>query len=213
MKQSLHGHVEHRYKQWFLEIVWNDWRSLIPHAGSRGYRYAKLLYQILFFSGVHALLVVRIGNLGYRYYLWPVAYLCRKILYHVYHVDIWGETSIGHGHWWPHPLGIVYSRHAIIGCRVRVFHNVSIISSPSGIPVIEDFVTLYAGCCVVGNVRVGRGAIVGAHAVVVSDVPKYAVVVGNPARVVRSCRRNEIDSEDDKWEAEFGCGDNNNENS
>jgi maltose O-acetyltransferase len=36
-----------------------------------------------------------------------------------------------------------------------------------------------------GCLRVGKGAIVGAAAVVTKDVPNYAIVAGNPARVVR----------------------------
>jgi sugar O-acyltransferase (sialic acid O-acetyltransferase NeuD family) len=69
--------------------------------------------------------------------------------------------------------------------------------------VVEDYATLGPGCVLAGKVRVGRGAfvgagavcapeveigpdaIVGAGAVVVRDVPAEAVVVGNPARVVR----------------------------
>lgn len=35
------------------------------------------------------------------------------------------------------------------------------------------------------NVHVGRGAVIGAGSVVVRDVPAYAVVVGNPGRVVK----------------------------
>lgn len=42
--------------------------------------------------------------------------------------------------------------------------------------------------------RVGRGAVVGAHAVVRGDVPAYAVAVGAPARVVRD-RRVEYESD------------------
>ncbi len=38
---------------------------------------------------------------------------------------------------------------------------------------------------VMPGVRIGHGAVVGARSVVASDVPDYAVVAGNPARVVR----------------------------
>lgn len=51
--------------------------------------------------------------------------------------------------------------------------------------VIEDDVWVGAGAFVLKGVTIGRGAIVGAGAVVTKDVPPYAIVVGNPARVVR----------------------------
>lgn len=38
---------------------------------------------------------------------------------------------------------------------------------------------------VLGGVTIGDGAIVGAHAIVTKDVPPYAIVVGNPAKIVR----------------------------
>lgn len=42
-----------------------------------------------------------------------------------------------------------------------------------------------AGATVLPGVTVGRYAVVGAAAVVTRDVPDYAVVVGNPARVTK----------------------------
>lgn len=42
------------------------------------------------------------------------------------------------------------------------------------------------GAIVLGGIAVGRGAVVGAGSVVVRDVAPYAIVVGNPARVVGS---------------------------
>lgn len=35
------------------------------------------------------------------------------------------------------------------------------------------------------GVKIGHGAVIGAHSVVVSDIPPYAVAVGNPARIVK----------------------------
>jgi acetyltransferase-like isoleucine patch superfamily enzyme len=50
--------------------------------------------------------------------------------------------------------------------------------------VIEDDVWIGIGAIILKGVLVGRGARVGAGAIVTSDVPPEATVVGNPARVV-----------------------------
>lgn len=54
-----------------------------------------------------------------------------------------------------------------------------------GDTVVGNDVWIGRGATVMPGVRVGDGAIIGAAAVVASDVPDYAVVVGNPARVVK----------------------------
>ena len=51
--------------------------------------------------------------------------------------------------------------------------------------VIEDDADLGVNSVILPGVTVGRGAIVGAGAVVTEDVPPYAVVAGVPARVLR----------------------------
>jgi len=51
--------------------------------------------------------------------------------------------------------------------------------------VIEDEVWLGFRTTILKGVTVGRGAVVGANSVVNRDVPPYAIVVGNPARVQR----------------------------
>jgi acetyltransferase-like isoleucine patch superfamily enzyme len=50
---------------------------------------------------------------------------------------------------------------------------------------IDDEVNLGVGAIVMPGVHVGRGAIVGAGAVVTRDVDAYSVVAGSPARLVR----------------------------
>lgn len=51
--------------------------------------------------------------------------------------------------------------------------------------VIEDDVWIGANSVVLPGVTIGKGAIVGAGSVVTKDVPPYAIVVGNPARVIK----------------------------
>jgi acetyltransferase-like isoleucine patch superfamily enzyme len=53
---------------------------------------------------------------------------------------------------------------------------------------IEDGAWIAAGAVVLDGVRVGRGAVVGANAVVTHDVPPHTVVVGSPAKVVKDLR-------------------------
>lgn len=81
----------------------------------------------------------------------------------------------------PHPYGIVIHRNAVIGSRVTLMHQVTLGSrdpADPGAPVIEDNVFVGAGAKIIGAVRVGRGATVGANAVVTRDVPSHCTVVG-----------------------------------
>jgi serine acetyltransferase len=81
----------------------------------------------------------------------------------------------------PYPFGIVIHRNAVIGSRVTVMQQVTIgtkhVSDP-GAPVIEDNVCIGAGARILGAVRIGHGATVGANAVVTRDVPSHCTVVG-----------------------------------
>jgi acetyltransferase-like isoleucine patch superfamily enzyme len=55
---------------------------------------------------------------------------------------------------------------------------------------IKDHVSIGSNATIM-PVTIGRGAVIGAGAVVVRDVPPWAVVVGNPARVLRNIDENE----------------------
>ncbi len=86
----------------------------------------------------------------------------------------------------PVPYGIVIERGVEIGRRVTLMHQVTLgrkegvtgEGDGAAVPVIEDNVFIGAGAKVLGRVRVGRGATVGANAVVTRDVPSHCTVVG-----------------------------------
>lgn len=76
---------------------------------------------------------------------------------------------------------IITSRHAEEGRGLPILH-----SQIEFLPVvIEDDVDLGVGSVVLPGVRIGRGAQIGAAALVSRDVPAYAVAAGVPARVLR----------------------------
>jgi len=51
--------------------------------------------------------------------------------------------------------------------------------------VIKDDVWIGIGATILSGVTIGQGAVVGASSVVTRDIPAYAVVAGNPARVIK----------------------------
>jgi serine acetyltransferase len=81
----------------------------------------------------------------------------------------------------PHPYGIFIHRNVVIGSRVTVMQQVTIGNqhpSDPGVPEIEDNVCIGAGAKILGALRIGHGATVGANAVVTRDVPSHCTVVG-----------------------------------
>jgi putative colanic acid biosynthesis acetyltransferase WcaF len=62
--------------------------------------------------------------------------------------------------------------------------------------VIHSSAWIAADCFIGPGVEVGEGAVVGARSTVVRDVPAQAVVVGNPARIVRFRGRVDANSEE-----------------
>ena len=52
--------------------------------------------------------------------------------------------------------------------------------------IIDDDAWLGYGVVVLSGVRIGKGAVIGANAVVTRDVPDGAIAVGNPARIVKN---------------------------
>jgi len=128
-------------------------------------------------------------------------------VYHGTHFDLGPHASVVIGRCCTLVGAIVRSDGDVrIGDHVFISHEVVIADGPWAVPLrlhhgdteaagaavggaaidIGDDVWIGARATILGAVRIGAGAIVGAGAVVTSDVHPGAVVAGNPARVVRS---------------------------
>ena len=104
-----------------------------------------------------------------------LAKMLRALLNCDIYCRIWSPVVLAH------PYGIVIHAGTVIGRRVTIMQQVTLGAKDRGVnaaPILEDDVYVGAGAKVLGAVRVGRGAIIGANAVVTRDVPPYCTVVG-----------------------------------
>lgn len=86
----------------------------------------------------------------------------------------------------PHGQVVVDTRCRIgAGVTLSPFTTIGRVAGKAGGPILEGLVTVGTGAKILGPVTVGRGAVIGANAVVLDDVPEGAVAVGVPARIVR----------------------------
>lgn len=104
----------------------------------------------------------------------------------LYGVEIGKGVELGDGVSFVHSLGTVVGGTSRIGHRVRLMGNNTVgTAKDNGCPVIEDDVVVGCGARVLGPIRIGAGAFIGANAVVLSDVAAGDIVAGSPARSVR----------------------------
>lgn len=99
--------------------------------------------------------------------------------------DISRDARIDPGTRIPHPTGVVIHAQAVVEPGCIIMQQVTLGQlAEGGAPIIEAGAYLGAGARVLGPVRVGAGARIGANAVVLKDVPPHCTAVGIPARVV-----------------------------
>ncbi len=90
-----------------------------------------------------------------------------------------------------HMIGIVIAKDVKIGKNVLIRQNVTLgHGSYNGernrcYPYIGNNVQIGANALVIGGINIGDNAIIGGGAIVTHDVPKNAVVVGNPAKIIK----------------------------
>lgn len=116
----------------------------------------------------------------------PYLVLYRVCIEWILGIELPQKTEIGPGLIIWHGQGTVVNDHSVLGANVQLRHNVTIGNREfyGPCPIIEDDVDIGAGAFILGPIRIGKGARIGAAAVVLQDVPAGAIAVGNPAKII-----------------------------
>lgn len=96
------------------------------------------------------------------------------------------SSGLGGGLLLPHPQGVVIHPDAKVGPNCLLLQQVTLGTGPKpGTPRLGGHVDVGAGAKILGGVTIGDHAVIGANAVVISDVPAHCVAVGVPAVIKR----------------------------
>ena len=143
------------------------------------------LIKVLLTDGTPAMFVYRLMQWSRRWKLVPLEMLFNRINSCFCNCIIGRGAEFGPGLVFIHSTGIVINGQVRGGANIYFEHQVTIGAERRQVPVIGDNVFIGAGAKILGAVRIGEGARIGANAVVVHDVPAHTTVVGIPARVIR----------------------------
>lgn len=128
--------------------------------------------------------LTRLRELARRLELPLVNRLLRLAQVAIYGIEIGKDVTLGDGVYFVHTLGTVIGGDARVGHRVTFMGNNTVgTAKDNGYPTIGDDVVVGAGARILGPIRVGARAVIGANAVVLNDVPAFATAMGVPAKV------------------------------
>lgn len=137
-------------------------------------------------DGSASMLLYRLMQFSHRLRVLPLEMILNKLNAALCQCIIGRGAEFGPGFVLIHSTGVVINGSVRGGENVFVEHQVTIGAERRNSPVIGNNVFIGAGAKIIGAVRIGDGARIGANAVVLDDVPPHTTVVGIPARVVRS---------------------------
>lgn len=131
----------------------------------------------------------RFANWLFRHHIPVLPKIIYYIQYFLFNSSVPASCSIGGGTKFAYGgIALVIHSRAIIGKNCIVGQCVTIggRSRHYDVPKIGDNVYIGAGAKILGPITVGNNSVIGAGAVVLKDVPENSIIVGIPAKVIKT---------------------------
>lgn len=154
--------------------------------------FLKILTAFFVLPGFRASLLYRLSNRLYKKKWRLAAGFTSRMIRTLCGIEICVTAEIGPGVSFPHPMGIVIGGNSKMGSDCVIMQGVTLgqkgdfrDESGQSQPTAGNGVFFGAGAKVLGPVKIGDNAMIGANAVVLVDVPEGATAVGIPARIIK----------------------------
>lgn len=158
---------------------------------------ARTVVEVIFcYPGLHALWLHRVSHWIWEKDFRTLARLISHLGRFFTGIEIHPGAKIGRRFFIDHGMGVVIGETTEIGDDVLIYQGV-VLGGVSGKrtkrhPTIGNQVVIGAGATLLGPIKVGDKARVGAGSVVIKDVPQEATVVGVPGRSVLPSPRKKV---------------------
>jgi serine O-acetyltransferase len=141
-----------------------------------------------------SIFLFRLGQLYYNKQDKKVITYLHGLLRTLCSCELYFSNQIGEGFYPVHALGTVIGSRCNIGKGFLIYHNCTIghIADDEIGCTIGDYVTVFPGSMILGDVRIGNDVVVGANSVVFSDIQSNSICAGNPAKVIKEDSFNEM---------------------
>ena len=184
----------------------NSWRNLVRETLAtdaeawqrRGFapnlRGGRRFARLATYGGFRATVLHRLAYWAHKRGIPGLPTLLHEFNQALHGIEISPSMPVGRGLYMPHTVGSVITAWGI-GSNVELQGGITLgLRKDDGFPILGDGVVVSCGARILGPIVVGHGATIGANAVVIGDVEGGAVMVGVPARAVRSSSLAEVPS-------------------
>jgi len=146
-------------------------------------------YFMILNPRMYPIVLVRISSFFYTNHLGILAKIISTFNFVLFGCDIARGAKIQGGLFLPHPSGVVIGEYATIGKNCIIHQGVTLgdrgEEHETSNPTLGDYVEIGTGAKILGKILLDDYSRVGANSVVLKDTPKYSVVVGAPANVIK----------------------------